>query len=491
MINPAMINSVEGAHRPVADIRMRKVRHLHFVGIGGAGMSGIAEVMKTLGFTITGSDMAESAAVTRLRQLGVSVHIGHAAEHVADADVVVISTAVKEDNPELEAAYAKRLPIVRRAEMLAELMRFRIGLAVAGTHGKTTTTSLLAAILAEAGWDPTYVIGGKLLSSSTNARLGRGEYLVAEADESDASFLHLQPHVAIVTNIDADHLETYEGNFDRLVDHFIEFLHNLPFYGLAVLCADDPVTAGIASRVGRQVLTYGIEQPADVRASDVHSDGFGSRFTVNLPNQTRFECRLSMPGEHNVLNALAAITVAQDLGVPAAAIQQALTGFEGIGRRLERRGELSIKDKLLPLIDDYGHHPREVEATLQAVRAAWPGVRLVVIFQPHRFSRTRDLFEDFVRVLSTVDHLILLDVYAAGEAPIAGADGRSLARAIRNRGQVDPVFVEAAEEAVTVLPDIVPEDEAIQPVLVLTLGAGNVGSLPGLLLNRYGGQSHV
>ena len=491
MINPAMINSVGGTHRPVADIRMRQVRHLHFVGIGGAGMSGIAEVMKTLGFTVTGSDVAESMAVTRLRQLGIPVQIGHAAAHVADADVIVISTAVKADNPELAAAQAKRLPIVRRAEMLAELMRFRIGLAVAGTHGKTTTTSLLAAILAEAGWDPTYVIGGKLLSSSSNARLGRGEYLVAEADESDASFLHLQPHVAIVTNIDADHLETYEGNFDRLVDHFIEFLHNLPFYGLAVLCADDPVAAGIATRVGRQVLTYGIEQPADVRATEVHSDGFGSRFVVNLPNQTHFDCRLAMPGRHNVLNALAAITVAQDLGVPVAAIQQALTGFQGVGRRLERRGELSIKGKTLPLIDDYGHHPREVEATLQAVRAAWPGVRLVVIFQPHRFSRTRDLFEDFVRVLSTVDHLILLDVYAAGEAPIAGADGRSLARAIRNRGQVDPVFVVGADEAAAVLPDIIPENELEQPLLVLTLGAGNVGSLPAMLLNRYGGQSHA
>ncbi|WP_298218917.1 UDP-N-acetylmuramate--L-alanine ligase [Halothiobacillus sp.] len=491
MINPAMINSVGGTHRPVADIRMRQLRHLHFVGIGGAGMSGIAEVMKTLGFTVTGSDVAESMAVTRLRQLGIPVQIGHAAEHVADADVIVISTAVKADNPELAAAQAKRLPIVRRAEMLAELMRFRIGLAVAGTHGKTTTTSLLAAILAEAGWDPTYVIGGKLLSSSSNARLGRGEYLVAEADESDASFLHLQPHVAIVTNIDADHLETYEGNFERLVDHFIEFLHNLPFYGLAVLCADDPVAAGITARVGRQVLTYGIDQPADVRATEVYSDGFGSRFVVNLPNQTQFDCRLAMPGRHNVLNALAAITVAQDLGVPVAAIQQALCGFQGVGRRLERRGELSIKGKMLPLIDDYGHHPRELEATLQAVRAAWPGVRLVVIFQPHRFSRTRDLFEDFVRVLSTLDHLILLDVYAAGEAAIAGADGRSLARAIRNRGQVDPVFVTGTDEAAAVLPDIIPESELEQPMLVLTLGAGNVGSLPALLLNRYGGQSHA
>ncbi|MHB1228780.1 MAG: UDP-N-acetylmuramate--L-alanine ligase [Halothiobacillus sp.] len=482
-----MINPVLSTHRPVADIRMRKVRQLHFVGIGGAGMSGIAEVVKTLGFTVTGSDVAESVAVARLRHLGIPVFIGHAAAHVAEADVLVISTAVKVDNPELLAAQAKRLPIVRRAEMLAELMRFRIGLAVAGTHGKTTTTSLLAAILAEAGWDPTYVIGGKLLSSSSNARLGRGEYLVAEADESDASFLHLQPHVAIVTNIDADHLETYQGSFDRLIDHFVEFLHNLPFYGLAVLCADDAVAASIVSRVGRQVLTYGIEQPADVQASDVTAAGFGSRFIVRLPNQTSFECSLAMPGRHNVLNALAALTVAHDLGVPVPAIQNALAGFQGIGRRLERRGELFINGYTLPLIDDYGHHPRELEATLQAVRAAWPGYRLVVIFQPHRYSRTRDLFEDFVRVLSTVDQLILLDVYAAGEAPIAGADGRSLVRAIRNRGQIEPVFATETEEVPNLLHDVLCHATTdTKSTLVLTLGAGNVGSLPAQLLAQFG-----
>ncbi|MHB8920825.1 MAG: UDP-N-acetylmuramate--L-alanine ligase [Halothiobacillus sp.] len=482
-----MINPVLSIHRPVADIRMRQVRQLHFVGIGGAGMSGIAEVVKTLGFTVTGSDVAESVAVARLRNLGIPVFIGHAAAHVAEADVLVISTAVKADNPELLAAQAKRLPIVRRAEMLAELMRFRIGLAVAGTHGKTTTTSLLAAILAEAGWDPTYVIGGKLLSSSSNARLGRGEYLVAEADESDASFLHLQPHVAIVTNIDADHLETYQGSFDRLIDHFVEFLHNLPFYGLAVLCADDAVAASIVSRVGRQVLTYGIEQPADVQASDVTAAGFGSRFIVRLPNQTSFECSLAMPGRHNVLNALAAITVAHDLGVPVPAIQNALAGFQGVGRRLERRGELLINGHTLPLIDDYGHHPRELEATLQAVRAAWPGYRLVVIFQPHRYSRTRDLFEDFVRVLSTVDQLILLDVYAAGEAPIAGADGRSLVRAIRNRGQIEPVFATETEEVPNLLHDVLCNATTdTKPTLVLTLGAGNVGSLPAQLLAQFG-----
>lgn len=483
MINPVLID-----HRPVAEVRMRRVRQLHFVGIGGAGMSGIAEVVKTLGFTVTGSDVAESVAVSRLRDLGIDVWIGHASSHVAGADVVVISTAVKADNPELLAAQELRLPIVRRAEMLAELMRFRIGLAVAGTHGKTTTTSLLAAILAEAGWDPTYVIGGKLLSSSSNARLGRGEYLVAEADESDASFLHLQPHVAIVTNIDADHLETYQGDFERLIDHFVEFLHNLPFYGLAVICADDPVAAGIVARVGRQVLTYGIDEAADVRATAVTEVGFCSRFTVQAPDDAPFDCELAMPGRHNVLNALAAITVAHDLGVPIPAIQQALARFEGVGRRLERRGELVIQGHRLPLVDDYGHHPREVEATVQAVRAAWPNHRLLVIFQPHRFSRTRDLFEDFVRALSLVDQLILLDVYPAGEAPIAGADGRSLARAIRNRGQVDPVFVTETDEVLAVLPDLLPADdgeEVLPPTLILTLGAGNVGSLPGLLLNRF------
>lgn len=479
-----MITPVQSP-RPVADIRMRKLNHVHFVGIGGAGMSGIAEVLKTLGFAVTGSDMAESAVVQRLRGLGIPVSIGHEAAAVAKADVVVISTAVKDDNPELVAARERRLPIVRRAEMLAELMRFRIGLAVAGTHGKTTTTSLLAAILAEAGLDPTFVIGGKLLSCAANARLGRGEYLVAEADESDASFLHLQPHVAIVTNIDADHLETYQGDFGRLVDHFVEFLHNLPFYGLAVLCADDPVAASIAPRVGRQVLTYGIEQPADVRASAVTAEGFGSRFTVALPDGESFECVIAMPGQHNVLNALAAITVAQDLGVPAAAMRRALAEFSGVGRRLERRGTIQVAGRTVELIDDYGHHPRELAATLQAVRAAWPSHRLWVVFQPHRYTRTRDLFEDFVRVLSTVEQLILLDVYPAGEVPIAGADGRSLARAIRQRGQTEPVFAATPTEVLSLLPDLVANSPVGRADLILTLGAGSVGSLPADLLARF------
>jgi UDP-N-acetylmuramate--alanine ligase len=466
---------------PVAQVRMRKVRKLHFVGIGGAGMSGIAEVLHTLGFEISGSDMNASPAVHHLRELGIRVHIGHAAENLADADVLVISAAIAPDNPELETARARRLPIVRRAEMLAEIMRFRIGLAVAGTHGKTTTTSLLAAILAEAGLDPTYVIGGKLLSSASNARLGRGEYLIAEADESDASFLHLQPHVAVVTNIDADHLETYDHDFSRLLDHFVDFLHNLPFYGLAVICADDPQAMGIVNRVGRQVLTYGIDAPADVRAEHVTSDGFESAFEVRLPEGRRLHVRLPMPGRHNVLDALAAITVAQDLGVDGESIVRALAGFEGVGRRLERRGTLRFPGGRRLLLDDYGHHPREVAATLAAVRDAWPDQPLLLVFQPHRYTRTRDLFEDFVEVLSQADQLVLMEVYAAGQPPIAGADGRSLARAIRARGQVDPVFVAAPEQVPDVLADMVRDDG-----IVLTLGAGNVGSLPGMLVERWG-----
>lgn len=469
------------AVRSMPGINMRRVRKLHFVGIGGAGMSGIAEVVKTLGFEVTGSDRSESPSVQRLRDLGITVHIGHQPENLADVDVLVVSTAIQADNPELVTAHARRIPIVRRAEMLAELMRFRIGLAVAGTHGKTTTTSLLAAILAHAGLDPTYVIGGKLLSSASNARLGTGEYLVAEADESDASFLHLQPHVAIVTNIDADHLETYQGDFNKLVDHFVEFLHNLPFYGLAVICADDANAMSIVPRIGRQVLTYGIDAPADVRASDVVCTGFGTRFRVRLSNGHEMDCHLAMPGRHNVLNALAAVTVAHDLGVPEADIQAALAEFQGVGRRLERRGELDIDGAKVTLVDDYGHHPREVEATLSAVKSAWPGRRLLTVFQPHRYSRTRDLFEDFVRVLSGTDALILMEVYPAGEQPIPGADARSLIRAIRTRGQVVPIYVADAEELMSVIHDVAEDGD-----LLLTLGAGNVGALPGMLLSRFG-----
>jgi len=454
-------------------IAMRRVRRVHFIGIGGVGMSGIAEVLQTLGYEVSGSDITESATVRHLRGLGVRIELGHRAENLRDVDVVVTSTAVKADNPELTTALTRRIPVVRRAEMLAELMRFRQGIAVAGTHGKTTTTSLIAALLAEGGMDPTYVIGGKLLSSSTHARLGTGRYLVTEADESDASFLHLQPHIAVVTNIDADHMETYGGSFEKLVDSFVEFLHNLPFYGLAVLCAEDENLMAALPKVGRQVLTYGIEVPADVRAEAVLSDGFGSRFAVCLPDQERFEARLAMPGRHNVLNALAAITVAHDLGVSASAMQRALENFQGIGRRLERHGELLHPRGKALLVDDYGHHPREVAATLSAVRDAWPARRMVVVFQPHRYSRTRDLFEDFVRELSEADVLVLMEVYPAGEEPIPGADSRVLARGIRTRGQVDPVYAANSDEVVELLGGLLEDGD-----LLLTLGAGNVGGLP-------------
>lgn len=469
---------------PVAEVRMRQVQHLHFVGIGGAGMSGIAEVLHTLGFVISGSDPAQTPVIDRLKQLGIRVDAEHRAENLADVDVLVVSSAIAEDNPELQAAHQQRIPVVRRAQMLAEIMRFRIGLAVAGTHGKTTTTSMLAAIMDQAGMDPTYVIGGKLLANANNARLGLGQYLIAEADESDASFLHLQPHVAVVTNIDADHLETYDHDVGKLTDHFVEFLQNLPFYGLAVLCADDANTMAIAERIGRQVLTFGIDQAADVQACNVVSAGYASEFELCLPNGNRADIKLAMPGRHNVLNALAAVTVAHDLGVPIEAMQAALSAFGGVGRRLERHGRIYTPHSQRWLVDDYGHHPTEVAATLNAVRAAWPDEPILVIFQPHRYSRTRDLFEDFVEVLSRCDQLLLMEVYSAGQQPIAGADGRALARAIRLRGQVDPVFVESPERVPDVLADVMHG-----PGVVLTLGAGNVGQLPATLLARFGEEA--
>ena len=450
----------------------RRVRRIHFVGIGGAGMSGIAEVLLNLGYAVSGSDLAEGAAVARLRQLGAQVAIGHEGANLGDTDVVVISSAVRPDNPELQAAQARRIPVVRRAEMLAELMRFRFGVAVAGTHGKTTTTSLTASLLAEGGLDPTYVIGGRLLSSACHARLGEGQYLVAEADESDASFLHLQPLTAIVTNIDADHLETYGGDVGRLTDTFVEFLHNLPFYGLAVVCGDDPGVRAILGRIARPVKTYGFSAECDVRAENLQADGWRSRFEVLFPGEAPLSIELNLPGNHNVLNALAAMTVARDLGVPREAMQRALCEFQGIGRRLQRYGELCLAGRRIEVVDDYGHHPSEVAATLQAVRAAWPQRRIVLAFQPHRYTRTRDLFEDFVAVLSRADALLLMEVYPAGEAPITGADGRSLARAIRLRGQVDPLFVPQPEELPALLGDVLHEDDVL-----LLLGAGSVGTV--------------
>ena len=436
-------------------------------------MSGIAEVLSNLGYQVSGSDIKASSVTQRLADQGVEIFIGHCSNNVENADVVVTSSAVDRGNIEVDSAYDKRIPVIPRAEMLAELMRFRFGIAVAGTHGKTTTTSLTASILAEGGLDPTFVIGGRLNSAGTNAKLGLGHYLVAEADESDASFLYLQPMIAVVTNIDQDHMETYQGSYQRLKDTFVEFLHHLPFYGLAVMCLDDPGVREILPELSKPVRTYGTHELADVRAVDIIQDGMHTSFTViRWGEHPPMQITLNMPGWHNMLNALAAITVATNLDVEDQAILQSLGAFKGIGRRFQINGEIPIAKGKLTLVDDYGHHPREIAATLEALRQAWPKRRSVVVFQPHRYTRTRDLFEDFVQVLSTVDVLILLDVYAAGEAAILGADGRSLSRTIRMRGQVDPVFVEHHDELAKILAGIVREDD-----VVLTLGAGNVGQI--------------
>ncbi len=460
---------------------MGRVRRLHFVGIGGAGMSGIAEVLLNLGYEVSGSDLREGPATRRLRGLGAEIHFGHAADNLRGCDAVVTSSAVGADNPEVAAARALRLPIVPRAEMLAELMRFRYGIAVAGTHGKTTTTSLIASLLAEDGLDPTFVIGGLLNSAGANARLGGGRYLVAEADESDASFLYLQPMLAVVTNVDADHMSTYEGEFQRLRDTFVEFLHHLPFYGLAVLCLDDPEVRDLLPRVTRPVLSYGFSPEADVQALDLEQAGRQCSFRVRFAGQDqRLPITLNLPGRHNVLNALAAITVARELGASDGAIQRGLAGFQGIGRRFQLSQVQLPGGGSLMLVDDYAHHPRELAATLDAVQQGWPGRRVVLAFQPHRFSRTQEQFEDFVQVLSRADLLVLTEVYAAGEAPIVGADGRSLSRAVRARGQVDPVFVEPLSELPEVLRGLVQADD-----ILLLLGAGDIGALaadlPGLL----------
>lgn len=452
---------------------MGRVQHLHFVGIGGAGMSGIAEVMKNLGYMVSGSDLKEGRSSKHLESLGINVFIGHTAENIRGSDVVVYSSAVSQDNPELHYARELRIPIIPRAEMLAELMRFRIGIAVAGTHGKTTTTSLIASLLAEDGCDPTYVIGGLLNSSGTNAKLGAGQYLVAEADESDASFLHLQPVMAVLTNIDDDHLQAYQGDYNCLRDNFLEFLHHLPFYGLAVVCLNDPGVVEILPDINKPVLTYGIDCDADIIARITRQEQHRSWFQVMRPGSSDWlEIELNLPGEHNVLNALAAIAIATDLGVSDQAIQKGLAGFQGIARRCEVVGDIQIESGKVLLIDDYAHHPSEIAATLTAIRNGWPGRRLVVIFQPHRYSRTRDLFEDFTQVLSEVDVLLMLEVYSAGETAITGADSRSLCRAIRLRGQVDPLFVEQRSEVPGLLKSVVKDDDVL-----LTLGAGDVGHL--------------
>ncbi|MFT5083029.1 MAG: UDP-N-acetylmuramate--alanine ligase [Lentisphaeria bacterium] len=462
---------------------MRRISQIHFVGIGGAGMSGIAEVLLTQGYRVSGSDLKESNVTRRLASLGIRIFIGHHPENIKMANVIVISSAVNEYNPELTAAKELRIPVVRRAEMLGELMRYRHGIAVAGTHGKTTTTSLIASVLAAGKKDPTFVIGGLLKSAGSNARLGESRYLVAEADESDASFLHLQPMVAVVTNIDADHMDTYGGDFNILKKTFVEFLHNLPFYGVAVVCGDDAIVKEILPDVSRSIITYGFGAECDFRAYDVKQVEARLSFKVSRPGNTKpLALVLNMPGLHNVLNATAAVAVATDEGVDDEDIYTGLHNFSGVGRRFEVYGEFivdELNNQKVMLVDDYGHHPTEVAATIKAVRKGWPERRLVMVYQPHRYSRTRDLYEDFVDVLSTVDQLVLLEVYSAGEAVIQGADSRHLSRSIRNRGVIDPIFVEGVEAVPAVIKDIVKPGD-----IVITQGAGNVGTLAKELAKR-------
>ena len=453
--------------------RMRRIHRIHFVGIGGSGMGGIAEVLLNLGYEVQGTDLKPNAVTTRLEALGARVAFGHDASRIEGADVLVVSTAVSRENPEVAAALERRIPVVPRAEMLGELMRFRSAIAVAGTHGKTTTTSLVASVLAEGGEDPTFVIGGRLKSAGTNARLGAGRYLVAEADESDASFLHLQPIISVVTNIDNDHLATHDGDFSRLRQSFVDFLHNLPFYGLAVLCTDDPEVRGILPQVGRPVVTYGIQEGADVRATAIARDGLRTSFAVLRPGRAEpLAVTVNLPGTHNVLNSLAAIAVATELGVADEAIQRGLARFQGVDRRLQFIADVPVGGGLATIVDDYGHHPTEIAATLEAVRQGYAGRRVVLAFQPHRYTRTRDLLDDFATVLSTADALLVTEVYAAGESPIAGADGRAICRAVRGRGHVEPVFVARVEELAEALRDLLRPGD-----VVLAMGAGNISAV--------------
>jgi UDP-N-acetylmuramate--alanine ligase len=453
--------------------RMRRIHTIHFVGIGGSGMSGIAEVLLNLGYAVQGSDLKQGESTERLQRLGARVLIGHRAGNVDGADVVVVSSAIDAANPEVARALAGRIPVVQRAEMLGELMRFRYSIAVAGTHGKTTTTSLMASVLAEGGTDPTFVIGGRLKSAASNARLGAGEFLVAEADESDASFTHLQPMIAIVTNVDADHLGTHGGDFGKLKLSFVEFLHNLPFYGLAVVCNDDANARALIPSIARPYLTYGFDESADVRAVDVERLAGQSKFTVLRPGGAPpLPVTLNLPGRHNVLNALAVIAVATELEVDDAAIQRALAGFQGIERRLQWIADVDTGAGRVSIVDDYGHHPTEIAATVEAVRQGWPGRRIVLVFQPHRYTRTRDLLDEFAQVLADSDALVVAEVYAAGEAPIPGADGKSLCRAIRTRGRVEPVLLKSLDELPDALAGIVREGD-----VVLTMGAGHIGAV--------------
>ncbi|WP_232824635.1 UDP-N-acetylmuramate--L-alanine ligase [Algibacillus agarilyticus] len=455
---------------------MRRVQNIHMVGIGGSGMCGIAEVLLTDGYKISGSDIAHSANTQRLIDMGANVLIGHHAENINSADVVVISSAVSAQNPEVAAAKEQRIPVIQRAEMLAELMRYRHGIAIAGTHGKTTTTSLVASIFAQAGLDPTFIIGGRLNSANTNARLGKSRYLVAEADESDASFLHLQPMISVVTNVEPDHMDTYEGDFSKMKDTYCDFLHNLPFYGMAILCFDDETVVELAERIGRNYLSYGFTDKADYQITGFSQVGSTSHFTVLRPKAEPLTVTLNLPGQHNALNATAAIALACDEGIADDLILAALQKFEGIGRRFERLGNYPVGDGNVEFIDDYGHHPTEVAATIKSIRAAFPDRRLVMAYQPHRFTRTRDLYEDFVKVLAEVDQLCLLEVYSAGEAPIAGADSRSLCRSIRQQASIEPLYVSKPNELPAQLAKIIQAGD-----VVLTQGAGNIGAMAKLL----------
>ena len=451
---------------------MRRVKCIHFIGIGGAGMSGIAEVLLNEGYQISGSDIAENPVTQRLAEKGATIFIGHAEQNVAKASVVVVSTAINENNPEIKAARAARIPVVRRAEMLAELMRFRHGIAVAGTHGKTTTTALVTQIYSEEGLDPTFVNGGLVKSAGTNARLGSSRILIAEADESDASFLHLQPMVSIVTNIEADHMDTYGGDFETLKQTFIDFLHNLPFYGQAIMCIDDEVVRELVPKISRQVITYGFSEDADVRIANYHQEGQQGKFTVIRKGKADLDITLNIPGRHNALNASAAIAVATEDDISDEAILRAMAGTQGTGRRFDHLGEFETGNGQVMLVDDYGHHPTEVDVTIQAARNGWAEKRLVMIFQPHRYSRTRDLYDDFANVLDQVDVLVMLDVYPAGEKPIPGADGRALCRTIRGRGKLDPIFVPDSKGLPSVLANVLQDGD-----LVLTQGAGDVGKV--------------
>ncbi len=452
---------------------MRRIKTIHFVGIGGAGMCGIAEVLLNQGYRITGSDLKKSSTTDRLRKMGALIQIGHEAKHVEKADVVVYSSAINRRNPEIKAAISQGKPLIPRAEMLAELMRYRHSIAIAGTHGKTTTTSIVASVLAEAGFDPTFIIGGLLNSAGSNARLGESRYLVAEADESDASFLHLQPMVAVVTNIEEDHMSTYGGDFENLKQYFIDFLHNLPFYGLAVLCIDDPVIKSILPKISRPKITYGFSKSADYRITGLKQVGLNLKFDVTRPDKKKpITVSLGMPGRHNALNATAAIAIATDEGIKDSDIRRGIKNFSGVGRRFDVQGDFKFRGGEVTLVDDYGHHPSEVAATLQALRTAWPKRRTVMVFQPHRYSRTADLYDDFVDVLSGTDVLLLLEVYSAGEKRVAGADSRSLGRSIRMRGKVDPVYVKEEADLHSVLRDVLEPGD-----VVLTQGAGSVGSL--------------